>query len=564
MDSKLLKILTGVAAVGTIGAPMTAFASPVTTEKAENTNTETTATTSDVKTTDQALAETKAEAKTETKQDTVKSEDTSSEAKTETTEKASAATDKASVDNATKVQTENQTEDQKSENTAASSEDNTNNESTISADEINGYISTADMIDDLDKGAYADLDYLASYAGVKKPEGVDEKAFAAAQKKSEAAAKRIEVIKKSAADVSKELTTLDFNKSENLDKFYSDFCQLTPQAQDYIMSLTVRNPSLGNNEDGYYYSDILMKDPEVKPLIEKLNNAGYPLELKDFIKLYNKLSNNKKVVVKGYSSGLVDSYASEIIYEAGIDAQNNNKSNSVKNFLKDFHDRALYANSEDLDRLAKEYLNLSKDDQNYVKEKLEGAYEYFGLDAAVAKAQKSQKGDDTKDSDKDQNLTDAQKEAMKPIIKQLSAFDTKITPANINQLFDLVDQIDELTPKQLAYLNQQTNGKADELVDLAIKFESRDFFKFNDKGQKPGQATKNQGISNNNAAIANMSFGNNSFGTVKAGSTLTSASPKTGDTTDALAEVLTMIAGIGGMTGLGLLKIKKDKKALQK
>ena len=39
MKSKLLKILTGVVAASAVGAPVTAFASPVKATEAENTNT---------------------------------------------------------------------------------------------------------------------------------------------------------------------------------------------------------------------------------------------------------------------------------------------------------------------------------------------------------------------------------------------------------------------------------------------------------------------------------------------------------------------------------------------
>ena len=154
-----------------------------------------------------------------------------------------------------------------------------------------------------------------------------------------------------------------------------------------------------------------------------------------------------------------------MIAKAIDDANTSKQSDALKDFLADFDEASANPTSQNLAQLAKEYLSLSKADQNYVQTHLGGAVEYYGLDDAVAKVQKGGQKESSSD----------QKGVATTATKKLAAI-----------------------------------------------------------------------------------FGNNN------GSTVTSASPKTGDTTDAMAEILAMIAGIGGAAGVGIFKTRKEKKALRR
>lgn len=208
--------------------------------------------------------------------------------------------------------------------------------------------------------------------------------------------------------------------------------------------------------------EVIENDPQIKPMLDILDSDANP-DWNAFFEQYNKLSPEKKSIVNNLDSDKIKSGAKSLIEKSIDDANKSKQSDALKNFLADFSEAAANPTTQSMDQLAKEYRSLSKADQTYVQSHLKGAYDYYGLDDAVAKAQKG---------DAKENNTASKGSAV---------------------------------TKKLAAVLGKTNG-----------------------------------------------------------TTVTSVAPKTGDNTEALAEIMAMLAGIGGAAGVGIFKTRKAKRALRR
>lgn len=468
MNSKAFKILAGVAALSTVGAPATAFASPVKAAETENTNTETTATTGDVKTTDQALADTKKEAK----QDTAKNETTDANAKTDTTDKTADAKDAAAAqDKADEKQADDKNAD--NQNKTADDQGKTDASSQLSETE-KGYLKT--LNDYIQGTSEIDLNNLAQYNLFDlydRTEGYDQalsrisdtfiksQGYADKYNQANKVTKAVEAYFDSmfnspeCVTFRNKMKTIDTSTPEGAEAALKAYSQLSPRIQEYVRDYSVLDQDLSMR-------DILKKDPEIKPLIDMLDDTINP-DWNAFFNQYNQLSPEKKSIVNNLDSDKIKSGAKSLIEKSIDDANKSKQSDALKNFLADFSEAAANPTTQSMDQLAKEYLSLSKADQAYVQSHLKGAYDYYGLDDAVAKAQKG---------DAKENNT----------VQKGSA-----------------------ATKKLAAVLGKTNG-----------------------------------------------------------TTVTSVAPKTGDNTEALAEIMAMLAGIGGAAGVGIFKTRKAKRALRR
>lgn len=469
MKSKLLKILTGVVAASAVGAPVTAFASPVKATEAENTNTETTDTASDVKTTDKALEDTKKEAQ----QDTTKSDKASDETKNDTTQKDSNTSDEKTTKDST---SDNQTKDQNTDTKSDTSDDqgNTNDSSKLSEqeqsyiDRLNSYIQSTRELDlnNLDQYSLVELEdaaYGYYYNESISDEFIEKHGYTdrynQAKKVTKAVDKYLEGLFNSQECVAfrNKMKTIDTSTPEGEQEALKAYSQLSPRLQEYMWMYTDPDQNL-------LIQEVIENDSELKPLFDMLDQDS-TIDWNDFFKKYNQLSPEKKTIVYNLNRDSIQSGAKSLIAKAIDDANTSKQSDALKDFLADFDEASANPTSQNLAQLAKEYLSLSKADQNYVQTHLGGAVEYYGLDDAVAKVQKGGQKESSSD----------QKGVATTATKKLAAI-----------------------------------------------------------------------------------FGNNN------GSTVTSASPKTGDTTDAMAEILAMIAGIGGAAGVGIFKTRKEKRALRR
>ncbi|MQM73278.1 MAG: hypothetical protein DUD26_04030 [Eubacteriaceae bacterium] len=471
MKSKLLKILTGVVAASAVGAPVTAFASPVKATEAENTNTETTDTASDVKTTDKALEDTKKEAK----QDTTKSETTSGETKNDTTNKDSNTSDeKTTKDSTSDNQADNTNTDAKNE--TAGDQGKTNASSQLSETE-KGYVKTLD--DYIQGTTEIDLNNLSQYnlfdlydrtegyspdlskisEDFIKNHGYTDR-LNQANKVTKAVEAYFDNMFNSPECVAfrNKMKTIDTSTPEGAEAALKAYSQLSPRLQEYMWMYTDPDQNL-------LIQEVIESDAQIKPVLDILDSDADP-DWNAFFKQYNQLSPEKKAIVNNLDPDKIKSGAKSLIEKSIDDANKSKQSDALKNFLADFAEAAANPTSQSMDQLAKEYLSLSKADQAYVQSHLKGAYDYFGLDDAVAKAQKS---------------------------------------------------------------DQKENGK-------------------DNTAQKGSTVAKKLTAVLGNAKTA----------------TVTSAAPKTGDTTDALPEILALIAGIGGAAGVGIFKTRKEKRALRR
>lgn len=473
MNSKAFKILAGVAALSTVGAPVTAFASPVKATETENTNTQTTATAGDVKTTDQALADTKKDAK-DAKQDTAKTETADNAAKTDATDKTSDAKDAAAQDNAGEKQAGDKNAD--NQNKAADDQGKTDASSQLS-DVEKGYVKTLD--DYIQGTTEIDLNNLSQYnlfdlydrtegysmdlskisEDFIKNHGYTDK-YNQANKVTKAVEAYFDSMFNSPECVTfrNKMKTIDTSTPEGADAALKAYSQLSPRLQEYMWMYTDPDQNL-------LIQEVIENDPQIKPVLDILDSDANP-DWNAFFKQYNQLSPEKKAIVNNLDSDKIKSGAKSLIEKSIDDANKSKQSDALKNFLADFAEAAANPTTQHMDQLAKEYRSLSKADQAYVQSHLQGAYDYYGLDNAGAEAQNS----DQKESDK-------------------------------------------------------------------------------------GNTAQNHSTVTNKLAAV--------LGKAKA-ATVTGTSPKTGDNTEAMAEIMAMLAGIGGAAGVGIFKSRKAKRALRR
>ncbi|MGI6556089.1 MAG: hypothetical protein ACOX1H_02035 [Pseudoramibacter sp.] len=432
MKSKLLKILTGVVAASAVGAPVTAFASPVKATEAENTNTETTDTAGDVKTTDKALEDTKKEAQ----QDTTKSDAASDETKNDTTNKDSNTSDeKTTKDSTSDNQTDAQNADSKKD--TSDNKGNTSNASKLSKQK-QGYINI------LNSYIQIDLNNLSQYSLSELQDRAQSNDLASISEdfikdpNYASLYKQAVKVKKALNDYlnglynssecvafQNKLKTIDTSTPEGIQEALKAYSQLSPRLQEYVCDL----PSM---------QAVFGKDSEIKVLFDDLKGESTP-DWNDFFKKYNQLSAEKKAIVKNYDPDKIKSGARSLIDKAIDDANTSKQSDDLKNFLADFDEAAGHITSQNRAQIAKEYLSLSKADQNYVKTHLDGAVEYFGLDDAVAQAQKGGQ----KKSGTTQKSSTLRKKFM-AISKKFKRPTVKVTSSKVNDATNAVSEILEM------------------------------------------------------------------------------------------------------------------------
>ena len=105
-------------------------------------------------------------------------------------------------------------------------------------------------------------------------------------------------------------------------------------------------------------------------------------------------------------------------------------------------------------------------------------------------------------------------------------------------------------------------SKADQAYVQSHLQGAYDYYGLDDAGaeaQNSGQKESDKGnTAQNHSAVTNK------LAAVLGKANVTGTSPKTGDNTEALAEIMAMLAGIGGAAGVGIFKTRKARRALRR